>query len=256
MRSNNRAKERIGEYRYNNNGSKMTIIEYNNNKDIVVMFENGDKYNTNYRNFEIGNVKSVYDKTVVGVGYEGYGFYKAKINNKITNQYQTWRNMIVRCYDEKHHEKYPSYIGCEVSEEWHNFQNFAKWYDENYYEVDRNEMQIEKDILVKGNKIYSPETCIFVPRKINNLFIKRANDRGKYPIGVYYDNCNKKFKAQCNDINNKRKNLGLFNTPEDAFEAYKSFKESLIKQVAEEYRNVIPIQLYYALVTYKIDIND
>lgn len=256
MRSDNKLRERLGESRYNSNGSKMTIIEYNSNKNITVMFESGEVYKSDYNNFKKGNIKSVYDRTVANIGYNGEGIYKPKIKNKITNQYQLWRNMIVRCYDENHHKKYPSYKNCTVAEGWHNFQNFAKWYDENYYEVDGEEIQLDKDILIKNNKIYSPKTCIFVTRKINNLFIKRKRNRGKYPIGVHYDKSSGKFKAQYNDINNNRRHLGLFNTPEEAFKVYKIFKEALIRDIADEYKDKIPNNLYNALISYKIEIDD
>ncbi|AKQ08386.1 HNH endonuclease [Bacillus phage PBC2] len=256
MRSDNKRKERIGEVNTNSYGSKMTIIEYKSNKEIVVEFDNGEIIETNYSNFKKGNIKSSYDISVCGVGYEGLGIYKPKINNKITESYTTWRNMIKRCYDVDTQNKQPSYKDCTVAEEWHNYQNFAEWYNKNYYEIDGQRMHLDKDILIKGNKIYSPETCVFVPQCINALFIKRDVSRGKCLIGVYYDNHNKKYKAQCNDCNGKRVNLGLFNNEKDAFDKYKVFKESVIKEFANRYVNNIPDDLYVKLVNYEVDIRD
>ena len=120
-------------------------------------------------------------------------------------------------------------------------------------------MCLDKDILFKGNKIYSPDTCVFVPNRINNLFTKRQNDRGEYPIGVYYHKS--KFNPQCSiyaDFNKKykQKHLGTFDTPEEAFHKYKKFKEQYIKEVAEEYKDLIPTKLYEAMCKYVVEIND
>ena len=86
--------------------------------------------------------------------------------------------MLRRCYDEKLHKKYPTYIDCKVCEEWLNFQNFAKWYYNNYYEIENEKICLDKDILHKGNKIYSPDNCVFVPNNINVLFVKSDKSRG------------------------------------------------------------------------------
>lgn len=102
----------------------------------------------------------------------GEGNYKVSDNTIVNLNYSTWLSMLKRCYNIEFQFKHSSYIGCSVHEDWHNFQNFAKWYDENYYSIGNERIALDKDILVKGNKIYSPETCIFVPHNINNLFTK------------------------------------------------------------------------------------
>ena len=120
-------------------------------------------------------------------------------------------------------------------------------------------MDLDKDILVKGNKIYSPETCMFVPQNINKLFTKSNKIRGKYPIGVYFNKNANKFKAQCRIFYNgktQQESLGLYNTIEDAFNAYKQFKEANIKQMADEYKGKIPDKLYEAMYDYKVEITD
>lgn len=166
--------------------------------------------------------------------------------------------MIKRCYDEKFHQTHPSYIGCSVVPEWHCFQTFAKWYEENFYEVNNEKMALDKDILVKGNKIYSPETAIFVPQNINSLFIKREKLRGDLPIGVTRKSDNKnKYVARCmNILEGKKVFIGVFDTPEKAFKAYKEYKEDYIKQVADYYKDLIPKRLYDALYEYEVEIND
>jgi hypothetical protein len=248
-------KEKIGEINFNKNNKKMEIIEYQNYDNITVKFENDYITCSTYSNFKNGCIKNPYDKTVYGIGFIGEGKYKANNNHKQTRIYTTWTHMLRRCYNEKCQEKQPSYINCEVCEEWHNFQNFGKWYDENYYEVDRGRMHLDKDILNKYNKIYSPENCVFVPHTINCLFVNRKVDRGEYPLGVCWYKKTNKFCTTCNDIN-KSKYLGSFNTVDEAFNTYKIYKEKLIKQIAEEYKNKIPQKLYNAMYRYKIEITD
>ena len=122
-------------------------------------------------------------------------------------------------------------------------------------------MHLDKDILYKGNKIYSPSTCIFVPNRINTLFTKSNLTRGKYPIGVNIDNKTHKFRARCSifdNINKKviRVTLGSYNNEIEAFQCYKRFKENYIKEVAEEYKNLIPTKLYEAMYKYEVEITD
>ena len=167
--------------------------------------------------------------------------------------------MLTRCYDEKYQEKYPTYNGCTVCEEWLNFQNFAKWYDENSYEVNNEKMNLDKDILVKHNKIYSPDTCIFVPQAINKLFVKCDRSRGDSVIGTsLYKG---KYQVKCQVFNpetgkSKNEYLGYYDTQEKAFEVYKYYKEKNIKEVADYYKDEIPDKLYNALYSYKVEITD
>ena len=116
-------------------------------------------------------------------------------------------------------------------------------------------MCLDKDLLHKGNKIYSPETCVFVPQRINTLICNRALDRGNYPIGVTFKKGLNKYNARCN-VNNERIDLGVFLTEIEAFNTYKHFKESLIKEMADKYKNKIPKILYDAMYKYEININD
>ena len=254
--------ERLREENYNNFGTLMKIIEYKNCDNIIIEFQDEykAKVHTKYFNFKKGKVKNPYDKSVYDIGYIGEGVYKVSTNGKSTKAYEVWKKMLQRCYDPYELNKHQTYIDCYVCDEWHNFQNFCKWFEENYYEIPNKIMCLDKDILVKGNKIYSPETCIFVTNRINILFIKRDVDRGKYPIGVCWDKERNKFIAYCRilDKNNNRKKiyLGRYNTIEEAFLEYKHFKENYIKEVADEYKDLIPIKLYNAMYEWKIEIND
>ena len=255
--------DRTGEERVNSFGSKMVIVGYRMNRDIDVYFPEYDWTfkNATYKEFKNGGIKCPYEKRTFGVGYIGEGKYKSRENGKKTKCYKVWHDMLRRCYDEKFHEKYPTYKDCKVYEEWHNFQNFAEWYYNNYYEIKGEVMCLDKDILNKGNKIYSPDTCVFVPNNINVLFTKRDNNRGDYPLGVSYNKQDKKFQATCSiydfkENKTKLKHLGYYNTPEKAFETYKQFKEKHIKKVADYYKGLIPKKLYDSMYNYKVDIND
>lgn len=244
--------------KYNKLNSKMILIEYRNANDIDVYFPeyNWTFEHAKYNNFKNGEIKCPYEPRVYGVGHIGEGRYKIRENGKITKCYEMWRSMLRRCYVKDYQEKHPTYIGCKVCNEWHNFQNFAEWYYENYYIIDNERMELDKDILVKGNKIYSPETCEIVPKNINLLIVKSNNLRGKYPIGVSYDKRLNKFKSYCNDSNGKHIYLGIYDSPEEAFYSYKIFKEKIIKDVAEKYKTFIPKRLYKALCDYKVEITD
>lgn len=252
-----KGKDRIGKETTGSYGSSFELIQYNHANSILAKSEYGDIVHTSWQAFRNGEIKSVYDMSVYGIGYLGEGKYKTRYNyGKYIPQYITWRNMLGRCYSEYEQTKRPTYIGCSVVKEWHNFQVFAEWYDKNYYEVDGERMSLEKDILFKGNKIYSPETCIFAPLKINDLFNRQPTTRGDLPIGVYYDTLNKKYKSQCQVIGKSRIGLGYFDTPKEAFEVYKIHKEKYIKEIAEIYKEKIPQKLYTAMLNYVVEIGD
>jgi hypothetical protein len=250
-------KKRTGETKRNNFGSLMEIAEYKTYSNITVRFpETNTLVNTGYNYFLKGAVKNPYDKTVYGIGYNGRGKYKASENGKKSLAYLTWIEMIRRCYSETLHKRSPTYRDCSVCSEWHNFQNFGVWFDDNYYKIDNEVMNLDKDILMKGNKIYSPETCVFVPGRINTLFIKRSTKKGKYPIGVGYNKKSKIYMAKCKIGDEKVVHVGSYKTSIEAFYGYKEYKENHIKQVADNYKNKIPDNLYKAMYSYEVNITD
>lgn len=241
---------RKGEKYTTNEGYQITIIEYRGAFDCDIYFENGlILQNIHCSSVLRGDIKNPYHCSVFGVGYFGVGDYKSKIDKKQTKVYGVWSQMLQRCYSEKQQIKQPTYVGCFIDKRWHNFQVFAKWFEENYKEG----FALDKDILFKGNKIYSPETCCFVPQELNNLIIKNDKRRGKYPLGVSKNGSG--FAARAN-INGEGINLGYFKTPEKAFEAYKKAKEKEIKDTAKLCKNILPKKVYQALINYKIEIKD
>ena len=239
----------------------MVIINYRGARDIDIYFPeyNWIAKNKEYSAFKNGKIKCPYERRYYGIGYLGEGKYKTKENGKLTRVYDTWHSMLERCYSDKLHEKYPTYIGCEADEDWLCFQNYGKWFDNNYYEIEDERMHLDKDILVKHNKIYSPETCIFVPDRINTLFTKCDNARGDSPVGTSLKDG--KYQVNCSLINPKTgksrfEYLGLYDTQEKGFEIYKYYKERNIKQVADYYKGQIPQKVYDALYNYQVEIDD
>lgn len=246
-------KNRIGEISRNSYGSYMTIVEYTDNRNVLVEFnESGWRCTCSYVHFLNGEVKSPYCKTKCGVGYLGEGVYSPSTHKNI---HKSWGGMIRSCYDELELNKNKTYKNAIVCDEWHNFQNFAKWYEENFYEIENKRMDLDKDILVKNNKIYSPETCIFVPHDINMLFVKSNKSRGNLPIGVSLIKNNNVYRARLM-IEQKEVHLGCFTEKIDAFYAYKNTKENYIKQIADEYNDKIPKKLYDAMYKYEVEITD
>lgn len=252
---------RLGEEKTNNQGCLMKIIKYNNSMDIIIEFQ--DRYKakikTQYSHFLSGEIKNPYYKSVFGIGMVGNKYPKS-INGKITKEYNTWSGMLRRCFDSKCKKEHPTYQNAICCDEWLLFENFYEWLhkQKNFDKwVSLDKSAIDKDILVKGNKIYSPETCCLVPMIINNLFIKSDASRNDLPIGV--SKRNNGFLARCNNpITNKRVCLGTYLTIEEAFLSYKQYKENLIKQVAkEEYDkgNIIK-QCYNAMLNYTVEITD
>lgn len=258
--------ERLGNTNINIQGEKMRIIQYNSATDINIQFEDTGNvlFHQCYSNFLRGTLKDYYLPTLYGKGIlENSNIYDENGNKRIEFIY--WDGMMKRCYSEPELKKYPSYKGCSVCNEWLHFSQFETWFSQNYYQCGNEKMNLDKDILYKGNKLYSPNTTIFVPERINILFTKTNRNRGKYPIGVYYKKQNKKFVAQVSKLKNEELNtkkqeyLGMFDTPEDAFEVYKKEKEKYIKEVADCYRykySNFPDELYYALYNYKVEITD
>lgn len=166
-------KDRTGELRINRQGVNMWILKYINSNNIIIQFESGYVTKDKYVNFTDGNVRDPYIPTVYGHGYIGYGKHKTVENGKHTRMYKIWTSMLQRCYSGKDYVS--TYNDCTVCKAWLNFQNFAQWYEENYYEIEGQRMHLDKDILYQGNKIYSPHTCVFVPQNINLMFRKNVH---------------------------------------------------------------------------------
>ena len=155
----------VGEIYPSNNYGDMEVIEYVNSKKIKVRFiATGYERYTTSQYIRNGGIKDLFAPSVYGVGYIGDGLFKATNSGKINKVYNTWHDMLKRCYDPATQVRQPTYVGCSVNKEWHNFQVFATWFEEHYIDG----YHLAKDIKVPGNKVYGPDTCTFVSQAKNN----------------------------------------------------------------------------------------
>lgn len=264
--------DRTGETNISNEGCAMKIVEYNNNYDVIIEFQDEHKYRVHaqYKDFKKGKCKNPFYPSAHGHGYLGIDkesnvpkmseFKDGKTVN--TWEYNKWMNMLKRCFDNKLKERNPTYKDVTCCNRWLCFANFLEDLEilkQEYNWDDDIKLNLDKDILNKNNKIYSLENCVLVPDYINFLFLKRDASRGQYPIGVCYRKGAKKYEAKCS-INGKQISLGYYNTIEEAFNAYKIAKKQEIKRVADECVSKGYItkdsRLYNAMINYQVEIDD
>lgn len=238
---------RIGEIWFTNMGEEFEIIECEGCYDCTIKFKNGIiQRRIRYGNIKRAQVKNLFAPTIYGVGYIGQGKYK-KVMNGTTFVYDRWMNMLRRCYAKTD----ITYRTCSVDKRWHNFQNFAEWH-ENKWKSHMIEWELDKDLKIKGNKIYSPETCLFIPIIINSLFKKRIRKSG-LPTGV--TRSGKKFESSVT-WEGSREYRERFDTVQDAFNHYKFHKELIIKQAAKEWKDRIEPEAYQAMYNWIVEITD
>lgn len=261
MDKNDKCKKRLGEEKYNKQGCLMKIVEYNDSHNILVEFQDiyKAKVRTRYAHFISGSIRNPYFADVFGMGILG-DKYPSWNNGKVTREYATWKRILQRCFDDNYQMVQPTYKESTICEEWLLFDNFYEWlhsqlnFDKWLY---GNRWALDKDILVKGNKVYSPDTCCLVPQSVNSLFTKCDTARGETLIGVHKQRG--RFLALChNPFANEQEYLGSYETQEQAFNTYKQRKEEIIRQVAkEEYNNGnITKECYEAMMNYKVEITD
>ena len=231
-----------------NNSGVCVVVNYTNYGDVTVKFvETGYETKTRMDNLKLGKVKDYLHPSIYGKGILGEGF---KQSDSQSYSFQLWKNMLKRCYSEVSFKKSPSYEQCLTSETFNDYQQFKTWCN-SQLGFGNTGWELDKDILVKGNKIYSEDTCCFVPKEINLLLVKHDKGRGDYLLGVDYHKNRKQFRARCSD-----KHLGWFNTEIEAFNAYKEAKEAYIKEVAEKWKDQIDPRVYEALMKYEVEITD
>ena len=197
-------------------------------------------------------------KLVFGLGIKGEK-HPSYEGAKPLREYTTWVNMLRRC-TEKLWSKHPTYTGTTCSESFKDYDYFYEWCQNQVgfgnTDDDNISWHLDKDILVKGNKHYSEDTCVFVPHKINSLLCRRRGARGEYLIGVTWNKRVKRFVSRCNRGEGVIQYLGYFDNQEDAFQTYKVYKGGIIKKAAEEYKIKIDPRTYEALMKYEVSEND
>jgi hypothetical protein len=227
------------------------VLEYRSKKEVIVQFtKTGTIRKTSSSAALSGRVKDTYFPTVAGVGC--IGNTTSSVNGKIKASYHTWRGMLRRCYQDSGTAK--TYYGIiSVCKDWWCYEVYEKWYNDNVIEG----FQVDKDFTVVGCKIYSPETCCFIPNKINAILGKKTNNTVRIheglPVGVSYHIRDKKYTSQCFD-GDKLQHFGYHDTPEEAFLAYKPMKEVYIKSAAHEYytKGDISEAVYRNLMEYEV----
>jgi hypothetical protein len=236
---------------YENKYGSFKVLSYLNKNNVIVQFlKTGSIKTTNSCNALSGRVKDQYHPTVAGVGC--IGNTTSSVDGKVKHSYHTWRGMLERCYNPK--KKQNTYYGVvSVCKEWWCFEEYEKWYDEHFIEG----FQVDKDFTVMGCNLYSPDTCCFIPNKINAILGKKTyNTVRKHiglPVGVSYHVRDEKYTSQCYD-GNKLQHFGYHDTPEDAFLAYKPMKESYIQDAAQECyaKGEINETVYNNLMSYEV----
>lgn len=235
--------DRKGEVFYHPKYGKMEIIENFNCENCSVKFEDGTIVkNKSYKNIQDNSISNPNANKSSGVGIIGKGEYSSATHPKI---HSIWGAMLERCYantDVRH----TTYKDVTVCEEWHNFQNFAKWYDNNYIKG----FHLDKDLLSGEIKTYSPETCTFVPQEVNNLFLIKQK-RKELPQCIYRYNKTNKFELRIT-IDKKTHYKGTFNTIREAYDEYIKYKQSRIKEVADKWKDKLDPRVYQIMYNYKI----
>ena len=252
-------KDCVGKVCKSKSSGDFKVLKYNGSKDVEIQFINtGFETIATLGNIKSGLIKDPYSPSVFGVGMLGTK-YPSKINGRTTKEYVLWVNMLKRCYSDSFKKKQPTYEGCEVSENFKSYEYFYEWC-QNQISFDNdgngNPFHLDKDLLVKGNKVYSESTCIFIPREINQLLTKCTSSRGEHLIGVYWHKKGKAFVAMVNKNKGWSEYLGLFNTEIEAFNAYKEAKETYVKEQANKWKRKIDERAYDALMNYTVEITD
>jgi hypothetical protein len=245
--------EIIGKTFKTNQGCECVVIDYVNSRHVLIRFSDRHAFERSVHigHLRAGRATNPYHPSVMGVGFPGFGDYTVRgPDGKLTKAYQNWADMMRRCYDSSFHVGKPTYTDCVVANEWHNFQVFAEWF---YAQPlgHHHDAELDKDILSPGNKIYSPEYCSLVPHRINTLLCERPA-RKDMPKGVHWNEQRKKYVAACHDATGKQTALGRYDCKDAAFDAYKRFKEAVIREATAMHRSLLDSRVLSALMSYEV----
>ena len=248
-------KDCVGRVCKSKSSGDFKILKYNDARNVEIQFVNtGFEEVVELGNIRNGEVKDPYAPSVYGIGVLGTK-YPSRVNGVLTKECALWYSMLQRCYSESYKKKQPTYEGCEVSDNFKSFEYFYEWCQKQVG-FRNSGWHLDKDLLLKGNKVYSEDICVFVPKDINLLLTKCTASRGEYLIGVSWCKRDMAFRATVSRNKGKQEHLGLFNTELEAFKAYKQAKESFIKEQANKYKSQIVDRAYNALMNYTVEIDD
>ena len=256
---NDISKDCVGKVFKSKSSGDFKILKYNNARNVEIQFsQTGYETTVKLTNIKSGIIKDPYSPSVYGVGILGTK-YLSTVNGVRTKEYTLWMDMLRRCYSDTYKKKNQTYIDCEVSNKFKSYEYFYEWCNKQIgFGVDGNgnQFQLDKDLLIKGNKVYSESTCVFLPKEINSVLTKCTASRGEHLIGVCWHNTNKAFVARVHKNKGKPEHLGLFNTEIEAFNAYKQAKEAYLKELANKWKDKIDERAYNALMNYQVEITD
>ena len=248
-------KDCVGKVCKSKSSGDFKIVKYNDSTDVEIRFlKTGFESTVQLVQVKSGNVKDLYSPSVYGVGILGTK-YPSTISGVKTKEYGIWYSMLTRCYSDANKKKYPTYEGCEVSDNFKSYEYFYEWCH-SQIGFGNQDWHLDKDLLIKGNKVYSEYSCVFIPTEINTVLVKSDKIRGEYPIGVCWSKTNKAFMAQVRKNKGKSEHLGYFKTEIEAFNAYKVAKEAFVKEQANKWKGQIDERAYNALMNYQVEIND
>ena len=248
-------KDCVGKVFKSTSSGDFKILKYNDRANVEIQFLNtGFKTVARLNHIRNGKIKDPYVPSVYNIGVLGTK-YASTINGVHTKEYKLWCSMLQRCYSDSFKNKRPTYKDCKCSENFKSYEYFYEWCH-GQIGFDNEDWHLDKDLLVKGNKVYSENTCVFIPKEINILLINCTASRGKHLIGVYWSKTANAFVARVSRNKGCSEHLGLFNTELEAFKAYKKAKESFIKEQAEKYKSQIDERAYNALMEYEVNIDD
>ena len=189
--------------------------------------------------------------TGVGVGFNDVQF-QIRVDRKLIWQYHLWASMLERSFSDKFKTEHPSYMDVTCCDEWFSFANFLEWVNKEVgYSGKQDGYQLDKDLIIKGNKTYSPDVCSLVPQAVNSLLTDHGAGRGEFPVGVTFDKGRGKFRA-CLNCFGRHKHLGYYTTIESASFAYKTAKEAQIKIVATQYKDFLKPAVFESLMSWEI----
>ena len=239
-----------------NNFGEVMVLKYINKSKVVIKFTTtGSIREVRAEHLKTGNIKDYTLGTVFGVGVLGEGFQRAD-SSSLT--YKIWVSMLQRCYLATA-DKYSSYVMCSVSETFKHYPTFKTWCETQvgFGSVDSNgkQFQLDKDIILRGNKLYSEDTCCFVPQEINNCILLNTTVRGECPVGVRYRQDRGTYQAYCSEFG-KRVHLGTFSSETEAFYAYKNYKENYIQNIALKWEGKVDNRVYNSLLNWSIHPTD
>lgn len=243
----------IGEVFKTKSSGDATVLLYTDASHILVEFSDGSTKVVRAGHLRSGAIRNNYDRCVCGIGFVGEGSHATFHNGKHTRAYNAWYNMLDRCYNSKRQQIQPTYKGISVCAEWHNFQNFAEWFDGQ--KCTDSTWQLDKDLTVIGNCIYSPDTCALIPQEVNLVLGKNSANRGNCLIGVCRTSGDK-FSAQCSTGYGHSRTLGVFDSEQEAFNCYKSHKEIAVRNLANKWKDVLPNKVYENLMNFSVTTSD